>query len=549
MGVPVTTALVPTASPESPFPDRGHGPYRILRLFLGRAVRVFDASITDPQAAQARRLARILENGVGTAFFADHGLTGAESMAELREKVPVRKHIEMLPYLDRVEAGERGVLALGEVRHLVETSGTTGRPKHLPVNEPWIRSCDIAQRLWMLGLLRDDEGLAGGRALSVISPAEHSRSAGGIPIGSNTGRMFLDQPWWTRMRAAVPYAVCSIPDPEVRAYTLLRHALGKDIRSWTTANPSTILLYCRKLGVFWDDLRQDAADGTLRRGPAAGLDPADRRRLARGLGRVRLGENPHPASIWPLRRINCWTGGSAKFFLAKLPAALGRDIPVREVGIHASEGVFAVSVDDGDPVLWLGGHVLELRDDAGAILDPTEAEVGREYELVVTTESGLWRYAMGDLVRVTGWLGRAPRVVFVRKSGSFLNATGEKVTEGQVLAATQRVHGHATGVCAATEWSDPPRIVLWVERAPDDGWRFDASHFDAALQEENLEYASKRQTGRLAETHVVDLPAGTFARWRTERVAAGAPEAQVKDPVVVEFDAFSRFLGVRSGRD
>lgn len=536
MGVSGVTTLMPMASP---FPDSGNGPYRILRLFQGFAVGAFDAAISDPEAAQAQRLVGILEHSRGTAFATDHGLTGTETLAQLRDVVPVRRHVEMLPYLDRVEAGEGGVLALGEVRHLVETSGTTGRAKHLPVNERWIRSCNIAQRLWMLGLLRDDEGLAGGRALSVISPAEHSRSVGGIPIGSNTGRMFLDQPWWTRIRSAVPYAVCEIPDPELRVYTLLRHALGKEIRSWTTANPSTILLYCRKLQAFWDDLRADAAEGTLCRGPAAGLDAADRRRLSAGLGRVRLGDDPHPAAIWPLRRINCWTGGAAKFFLTKLPNALGRDVPVREVGIHASEGVFAVSVDDGDPVLWVGGHVLELRDEAGGIVGPTEVEVGREYELIVTTEAGLWRYAMGDLVRVTGWLGRTPRVVFVRKAGSFLNATGEKVTEDQVLAAAQRVYPHAVGVCAATEWCDPPRVVLWVEgRLERSGY----VTFDAALREENLEFASKRHTERLAATEVIPLPAGTFARWRAERVAAGAPEAQVKDPVIVQFDAFEGFL-------
>lgn len=536
----MSTSLVPVAPV---FPDEGNGPYRILRLFQGRAVRTWDRMAADPAGTQAKRLATILADSRDTVFAQDHGLTGAESLADLREKVPVRRHIEMLPYLDRVEAGEVNVLARGDVRHLVETSGTTGLPKHLPVNDAWILRCNLAQRLWMLALLRDDEALAGGKALSIISPAVHSVSSGRIPIGSNTGRIFLDQPWWTRLRAAVPYAVCEIADPEVRAYTLLRHAVGKDIRSWTTANPSTILLYARKLTQHWGDLQRDAADGTLCRGPAAGLGKAERAQLSRGLRKVRLGDDPHPAETWPLRRINCWTGGAAKFFLSRLPQALGRDVPVREVGVHASEGVFAFTVDDGDPVLWLAGHVIELLDDAGGLHDPLDVEVGREYELVVTTEAGLWRYAMGDIVRVTGWLGRVPRVVFVRKAGSFLNATGEKVTEDQVLAAAHRVIPRAVGLCAATEWIDPPRVTVWIERAPDEPWKVDAVQLDAALQAENIEYASKRVTARLGPLEAVDVPAGTFARWRAERVAAGAPEAQVKDLVIVDFDVFRGVLG------
>lgn len=522
--------------PASPFPDAGHGPYRLLRWFQGDAVRAFDAMTADPAGAQRARLRGMLQRGADSAFGRDHGLRPDMDLDALRAAVPVRTHAGFLPYFARIEAGEPDVLTAGPVRHLVETSGTTGTPKRLPVTDPWIASGHMAQRLWMLGLLRDDEALAGGRALSIISPAVHARSAGGLPIGSNTGRIFLAQPWWTRVRAAVPYAVCTIADPEVRAYTLLRHALGKDIRSWTTANPSTLLLYARKLAPWWDDLCADAADGTLARGPAAALAPADRRRLTRGLGRVRLSGPPLPASIWPLRRINCWTGGAAGFFLDRLPDALGRAVPVREVGVHASEGVFGLTVDDGDPVAWLGGHVLEFRDAAGAVRSATEVETGGEYELVVTTEAGLWRYAMGDLVRITGWLGGAPRMVFLRKAGSFLNATGEKVTEEQVLAAGRRAFPGAVGLCAATEWCDPPRVVVAVEgAAPGD--------FDGELQRENLEYASKRESGRLAPAHVRVVPDGCFAAWRAARVAAGAPEAQVKDPVILDHARWSALAG------
>ena len=539
-----------TVPSSSCFPNAGNGPYRILRLFQGGALRSFEGVTRDPEQAQAQRLSAMLSNARGTVFARDHGLDASPVelpalLDRFRGNVPIRTHAELLPWLDRVEAGEPDVLARGPVLHLVETSGTTGRAKHLPVNALWVRSCDAAQRLWMLGLLRDDEQLAGGKALSVVSPAEHARSAGGIPIGSNTGRMFLAQPWWSRIRAAVPYAVCQIEDPEVRAYTLLRHALGKDIRSWTTANPSTILLYSRRLVTWWDELRQDALDGTLCQGPAARLDPHARRELSRGLRRLpaaRLpARDPRPASLWPLRRINCWTGGAGRFFLDKLPEALGADIPVREVGIHASEGVFAVSVDDGDPVAWLAGHVLEFRELAGAsggapgggeVRLAWELETGREYELIVTTEAGLWRYAMGDVVRVTGWLGRAPRLVFVRKAGAFLNATGEKVTEDQVIAAAMRAFPGATGVCAATEWCDPPRIVVGVE-----GFGGGTPlAFDGELSKENLEYASKRASSRLGPPLLVSLPAGTFGRWRAEKIAAGAPEAQVKDAIIVPIE-------------
>ena len=53
-----------------------------------------------------------------------------------------------------------------------------------------------------------------------------------------------------------------------------------------------------------------------------------------------------------------------------------------------------------------------------------------------------------------------------------------------------------------------------------------------ALRAVNLEYESKRETDRLAPATAEHLPAGTYLRFRRRRVASGAPEGQVKDPIV-----------------
>jgi hypothetical protein len=499
-----------------------------MRAVNGGVVKALLRSLDEPEAAQRGRLAQIAAGARGTAFAREHGLVGTESLEEWRAKIPVRTHAELSGWLDRVAGGEPEVLTRAPVRSLLETSGTTGRPKWLPVTDAWARTVAEAQAAWVLALLRDDEQLRYGKALSVVSPAEHTRSPGGLVVGSNTGRMFLAQPWWVRWRAPVPYAVYCIEDPALRAYCVLRHALAQPVTSWTTANPSTILLYCRRMAEWWEDLRADCADGTLSRGPAAGLGAADRKRLGKGAGRVRLGDDPRPTATWKLRRINCWTGGSAPFFLGRMPAALGAEVPVREAGVSASEGFFAVALDDEGPISWLTGHLLELVDDDGPHW-PWEAEVGREYRLVVSTEAGLYRYDMGDIVRVTGWAGRAPRMVFVRKAGNVLNAMGEKVTEDQVIEAARRVFPGALGVSTSVGWGEVPVIRFAVE-----GAEADAAAFDRVLSELNVEYEGRRSSGRMGMPEGVSVPNGTFAAWRDARVRAGAPDAQVKDPIVLD---------------
>lgn len=512
------------------FPETGHGPYRLLRLFNRGTVEHFLGALDQPAAAQQARLERISYGARGSVFAQAHGLPAAASLEQWRQAIPIRTHPEYAEWLGRVEAGEAGVLSTERVLQMVQTSGTTGKPKRLPVTPSWSASVAAAQRLWVLGLLRDDEQLAGGSAFSIVSPAVVETTTGGLGVGSNTGRMFLAQPWWVRWRSPVPYEVYGIADIETRQYAILRHALSADVRSWTAANPSSILLYSRRLRQWWDELVRDLADGTLRR------------LGKRGLPRRVLGESP--TFPWNLRRINCWKGGPAAYFVPRLAAAVGADVPLREAGVTASEGFFAVPVDDGDPVAWLDGHLLEFVDASGQPHWAWEVKVGQEYRLVVSTEAGLYRYDLGDLVRITGFCGRTPRMVFVGRSGAELSAVGERVTETQILQSISSLSPSALAVSASIGWAEVPFLRFALVLPPDSAMGTEAisTAIDEQLQRNNLEYQDRRATGRYAPPRVCRVPMAAFDAWRSAKVQAGAPEAQVKEPTLLSAEAWDQLV-------
>ena len=524
-------------------PEDGNGPYRLLRGLQKHLVDRFLTSIERPREAQEARLEILLAQARGTAFGREHGLDKVRTLADWRSAMPVRSHIDLLPWLDRVADGERDVLTREAPQMLLETSGTTGRPKHLPCTATWAKGVADAQALWLLALIRDHEVITKGKALTIVSPAEHARSAGGLPIGSNTGRMSAAQPWFIRMRYPVPAPVFGLADVELRQYAILRYALQSDLVTMTTANPSTILLLCRRLQQWREALSADLRDGTLRRGPAERLDPALRRRLWWSLRRRTPPTDWRPVAIWPrLTTINCWRGGSAAYFVDRLPGALGGDVPVREVGITASEGYFAVPMgaDWGGGVLWLLGHVMEFVDAAGEPRWAWELEAGEQVRLVVSTEAGLYRYDLADTLEVLGRCGNTPVVRFVGKSGRYLNATGEKVAAAQVSEAMRRAAAHVgvhpVGFTARTRMAEVPCVELAVEGVDAAALPTLTAAFEDALRDVNIEYASKRGTHRLGPCVARGVPAGTYAAFRAARVAAGAPAGQVKDPIVAVTD-------------
>jgi hypothetical protein len=509
---------------------------RLLRWALRGSVRRYHQSLDNPRAAQERVLKRLMDQCRPSEFGRTHELGRVRTLEDFRQAVPVRGHAELYPWLDRIAEGESGVLTQAPVRQLLETSGTTGKPKLLPVTDAWAESVQEAQALWTLGLLQEVPAVRSGAILSVVSSEAHERSPGGLLIGSNTGRIRMAQPGWMRKRYAVPDAVVQISDPVVRQYVLLRFALEAKVSSWTTANPSMILLLCRRLLEWRDALGADLEAGSLRCGPASQLRASVRAELEPRLHCKPVPKDWRPAQLWPLAAVNCWTQGPAAYFAKRLPGALGADLPIRDVGLRASEGFFAFPVRSTDPgsVLWTGGHLLEFIGDDGAPRWAWELEQGEEVRMVVSTQAGLLRYDLADRVQIVGRCGRVPLVRFVGKHGRYLNCLGEKVTEAQISAAMVIAAAAArvepVGFCVRIRMGEVPVYELAVE-----GVAAPAAlvlELDRALATLNIEYEGKRASGRLGSPSVIKLALGSFARYRQDRARAGAPEGQVKDPII-----------------
>jgi hypothetical protein len=88
-------------------------------------------------------------------------------------------------------------------------------------------------------------------------------------------------------------------------------------------------------------------------------------------------------------------------------------------------------------------------------------------------------------------------------------------------------------VTACVEWGEPPAYAFYCETATP--WPEERCHaflraVDGELSARNIEYEAKRSSRRLGMPVFKQVAAGSFTALRQQRVAAGAPEAQVKIP-------------------
>lgn len=185
-------------------------------------------------------------------------------------------------------------------------------------------------------------------------------------------------------------------------------------------------------------------------------------------------------------------------------------------------------------------------------------EPGRNYFVLLTTASGLYRYDIHDLVRCTGHLGQAPILEFLSKGSQFSNVTGEKLSEYQVVAAVEKAARELQmGLSCFTVapcWGSPPYYVLLAEESEVSAPRASsalAARVDALLATGNVEYRSKRNTRRLAPLKVRLVPTGTWQRWQREKLSRTfAAAEQYKHPYLISsFDFADQFPNVVEASD
>src|SRR5439155_1534252 len=162
------------------------------------------------------------------------------------------------------------------------------------------------------------------------------------------------------------------------------------------------------------------------------------------------------------------------------------------------------------PALAVESGYYEFIDDAGVPHGCTQLIDEAQYEVALTTHSGLYRYRLGDRVRVRGWLGEAPMLEFLGRGASFCDLCGEKLSEPFVNARLESIEGFRLLAPAP----DPPlRYILYLDAGEHDenSARDLARSLDETLRA-NPQYDYARRLGQLATVDPVRI-AGAMERY------------------------------------
>jgi hypothetical protein len=571
-----------------------------LRRRMRRARREFLAAARvgcrDNQQAVLRGLLQLNHD---SQFSRDRRLSSGMSLSEFRSAVPVADYELVRPYVQRVAAGEHQAL-LGSANRLqmfAVTSGTTSESKLIPVTDRFLHDYRRGWQMWGIGTYSEHVRLQKLNIVQISSSHRRFATPGGTPCGNISGLVAAMQSTIVRTLYTVPSAVAEIGDAEAKRYTILRMALADPyVGMLITANPSTLLQLLDHANQHAESLIRDIRDGGLSgcqlpesvRGLMRKRLRADRKRASVLESIVHEHGGFRPRSCWPMLGVlGVWCGGSAAAYIPRLKQQFD-DVPVRDHGLHASEGRMTLPLEDNSSagILEVQTHFFEFipvgesESTQPVVLEAHELEEGREYFILLTTSSGLYRYNIQDVVRCVGFYGSTPILEFRHKGAHISSITGEKIAESQVVESVRTAYsltGFSPQIYTLTPcWGEPPGYTLYVGRLSDNPANHRAaaiaardsggsdgggrgplaltaqnnvqSKFAIAVDEDlcrrNVEYGEKRHTGRLQMIRVQELSPDAWKSFTNLRQSgSGGSAEQYKHPCLMPDPQFEeKFL-------
>ncbi len=541
-----------------------------------------------PREAQLEALRAIVEANRRTEFGRAHAFDQIVDLAGFLARVPLRSYAELEPYLTRQRRGEAGVVVASALVGFALSGGSRGRPRAIPVSAAGLARWSWAEELLAREAIARRPSVARGAMLHVLPCYQAQTSRGTLPL--------LPMPVLAALHGrppplprALPAAIFSVEDEEVRFYLALRLALTRPVRVLRAASPGTLTLLAEHLEALGPKLLDDLASGRVEH--LEGLSeevrraiPPQRREpaLAARLGaRLRAQGRLEPRAVWPgLEVLICATSGPARAAAARLPDRFGT-LAVIDPGYRAAEAIVTLPwLDEAGGPIALGDQLLEFlpaslpaawAEGATTVL-PEELQPGGRYRPVVTGPNGLYRYLMDDVVEVRAVDDGLPRLILAGRAPGRLRleagALGEEEMSEAVLAACR-----SCGVTLAgfTGWLQPPAEggeaqasapeaakLGWLSRllrrarqvaapaakpVPSLAVALEAGEALASELAERLAAALDSELGRRCEAYdglrtrkllgppsVLTLEPGTFARRSRRRLAEGRSDGHAPVP-------------------
>jgi phenylacetate-coenzyme A ligase PaaK-like adenylate-forming protein len=473
----------------------------------------------DLRDTQEIELFKLVRAAKDTPLGQKHRLSDLQRYEDFAEEVPIFFYSDISDKIEQLKKGKENYFWPEKISRFAVSAGTSGKGKHLPLTNKRLDADRRFMRKVAWNYIRQRPNIFRllGKHISLPGTLE-KRS--GFEIGEISAFTAQQAPWWLSPFQLVDTYEMTQLSFNQKTKRILDEAIDKDIRVITSV-PSWLLT------IFQQLLERTMANSI--------------------------------AEIWPnLQLLVC---GGVK--LANYRSHLQQLLKKPEVNFietyGASEGYFAFSdsLNKDDLKLVIDNGIFyefipnPLPDkDSLSIQEAVpvwKVEPGIPYAMLVSTNAGLWRYALNDIVQFTQT--DPPRIEVMGRVSEMLDDYGEALYAYEAEQALQKASteldldiGTFT-IAALLENKESIPHHCWFIQTYNPIHRDTLNHLaqklDKILQENNRHYSIRRESNALDMPEINSINQQQINNWLK---AKGKQKAQGKLPSILKDKEDIRFF-------
>ncbi|GAB5552607.1 MAG: GH3 auxin-responsive promoter family protein [Saprospiraceae bacterium] len=464
-------------------------------FYYKQRYKIIQRYMHHPDVVQKEVLNGLLKSARYTEFGRKYDFRSIHNSSTYANRIPIQDYEAFKPYIQRMMHGEKDVLWDGRVNYFSKSSGTTSaKSKFLPVSRQSLKRCHTRgswDAMTMLYHNRPDATIFSNKNMVMGGSIEKFGPYPKTEFGDVSGFLIRNIPAIARPFFAIDFETALMGEWEEKLERLAHIGANTSNITMIGGVPTwTVVLF---------------------------------RRILELTGKDNLLE------VWPDFQVYMHGGVSFAPYRTQFNQFLPSDqVSFQEI-YNASEGYFAAQDDFSDPGMLLllnNGIYFEFmpmeewgKEDPKA-LPIWEVEKDKNYAVVISTNSGLWRYSLGDTVSFTSV--HPYRIKVTGRTKQYVNAFGEEVmvantdkaltmaceeTQAQVKDYTVAPIYFAGSGQGGHEW-------LIEFKVPPVNLEYFRALLDQNLQNINSDYEAKRYKDiALKKLTLKVLPEGSFNDW------------------------------------
>jgi hypothetical protein len=419
-----------------------------------------------------------------------------------QDRVPISDYNSLYPYIERMIMGEKDVLWKGKTTWFSKSSGTTGsKSKYIPVSRESLFTCNYKGGKDSVTLYlnnRPDSKMFAGKYMSLSGSWRSFDTNSQAYCGDVSAILLHFLPQWARHFRTPPADIALMSNWNEKVESYAQHIRKQNVTSLAGV-PSWILMIIRRI--------------------------------------LELEQAENLSAVW--QNLELFMHGGVNFtpYINQYKSLIPNEKMYYQQIYNASEGYFAAQDRENahDMLLLVDNGVFyefiplrEFGTESQTVIPLSEVKTGVNYVMIISTNAGLWRYVIGDVVQFTSC--NPYRIIISGRTTHFINAFGEELmvdnAENALRAACEKTDAIVAEYTAAPVYleSDAKAAHEWLIefKQPPSSLDLFTQTLDNELMKLNSDYEAKRSNDILLQRPLVQsIPQGTFLKWLSLREKLG----------------------------